>query len=224
MGSIAQHLKENAMTQQNPTSHRGALAGFGLVVAGATLAASTWAAGVKEPGFMFDDRLWREEVAGCGDEWEDEGWFRMTLGDDAVRVTAARPAAREREAAAESIYVHVPGTTLHEGVRLNYLFDRAGLRPTIGQIYEMSMGRTDFSFAVDSSGRGTQYAIEYGGATYTYLLGLPAASTRVHAIVDLDGDRNPDFLVEVGDEFFMLLSSHARPGSNLPSAQLWAAR
>ena len=173
---------------------------------------------------MFDERLWREEVADCGEEGADEGWFRMTVGDDAVRVTAARPPVHEGEAAADAIYVNVPGTMLHEGVRLNYLFDRAGLRPSVGQAYEMTMGRTDFRFTVDSSSQGTQYVIEYGGATYRYLLGLPAAATRVHAVVDLDGDRNPDFLVEVGDEFFMLLSSHAQPGRNLPSAQLWAAR
>jgi hypothetical protein len=54
------------------------------------------------------------------------------------------------------------------------------------------------------------------------MLGLPAAATLVKAVADLDGDGLPDFLVEVGDETYLLLSSQAQPGGNGPSAQLWA--
>ena len=32
----------------------------------------------------------------------------------------------------------------------------------------------------------------------------------------------PDFLVEVGDEVYLLLSTRAVPGTNMPSAQLVA--
>ena len=32
----------------------------------------------------------------------------------------------------------------------------------------------------------------------------------------------PDFLVEVGDELYLLLSTRATPGTNLPSARLVA--
>ncbi len=32
----------------------------------------------------------------------------------------------------------------------------------------------------------------------------------------------PDFLVEVGDELYLLLSTRATPGTNMPSAQLMA--
>ena len=32
----------------------------------------------------------------------------------------------------------------------------------------------------------------------------------------------PDFLVEVGDELVLLLSTRAVPGTNMPSAKLWA--
>jgi hypothetical protein len=54
------------------------------------------------------------------------------------------------------------------------------------------------------------------------MLGLPAAATKVRAVADLDGDGLPDFLVDVGDETYLLLSTHAQPGGNPPSAQLWA--
>ena len=77
---------------------------------------------------------------------------------------------------------------------------------------------------MESGSDGTAYVISYAGETHRYLLGLPAAATQVHAVVDLDGDRLPDFLVEVGGETFLLLSSQAKPGTNLPSAQLWAAK
>lgn len=205
------------------TTPLAALRGIGLAATGAALAASAWAGGGAEPGLMLDERLWREEVVASADGWEEEGWYQLTVAAGSVQVRAARPHCGDAGVAADAMYLHIPGAQLPEGLRVNHAFPGDGLRPVVGRQYSMALGRTDFSFAVDSSAAGTEYVIRYGGATYRYLLGLPAAATRVHAIADLDADHRPDFVVEVGGELFLLLSSQARPGTNLPSAQLWAA-
>lgn len=205
-----------------PASTSAATLRFGAVATGAVLAASAWAAGVPQAGVMFDERLWREEVVAQNEPWAEEGWYELSMAGDAVQVRAARqPRAEEAD---PSMYVHIPGTALREGVRINHLFAQKSLRPRAGQEYRFALGKTPFAFTVESSEQGTAYVISYGGATHRYLLGLPAAATQVHAVADLDGDRQPDFLVEVGGEMFLLLSSQARPGTNLPSAQLWAAK
>ena len=49
---------------------------------------------------------------------------------------------------------------------------------------------------------------------------FPDAHTGVRAVADLDGDQQPDFLVEVDDATFLLLSTHARPGPNVPTAEM----
>jgi hypothetical protein len=203
-------------------STAAALRGFGLVATGAVLAASAWAASASETGVMFDERLWREEVVARNDEWADEGWYELSVAGDAVQVRAARaPRAEEADAA---MYLHLPGTQLTEGLRINHLFAQKSLHPRVGHEYKLALGKTPFAFTVESGSDGTAYVISYAGESHRYLLGLPAAATQVHAVVDLDGDRLPDFLVEVGGETFLLLSSQARPGTNLPSAQLWAAK
>jgi hypothetical protein len=101
-------------------------------------------------------------------------------------------------------------------------FASGELKPKFGAEYSLALGNTAFAFTVQSDRDGTRYEIDYGGSTHTYMLGLPAAATKVKAIADFDGDSLPDFLVEVGDETFLLLSSQAKPGGNRPSAQLWA--
>jgi hypothetical protein len=213
------------MTASNTLdSTSAALRGFGIAAGGAVLAASAWAAGLQESGVMFDDRLWREEVAAPAADGAEEGWYRLSVAADSVQVRAAVPHCCDDAAAGEALYVHVPGTPLMEGLRVNHLFSGAGFRPRVGKDYPLTLGKTAFSFKVESGAEGTQYLIQYMGITHRYLLGLPAAATQVRAIADLDGDRLPDFVVEVGGEVFLLLSSHAREGVNLPSAQLWAAR
>jgi len=209
-------------TSRNPSRSR-ALPAFGLAAAGALLAASAMACGETQQGFMFDESLWRQGVVAAGDEWKDEDWYQVVVDRDAVRVRAAQPREEDAPAGGETLYVNIPGTRLVEGVRVNHLFT-GGLRPEVGARYALALGRTEFAFTVKSDVIGTQYVIEYGGATYNYVLGLPAAATVLHAVADLDGDRNPDFLVEVGEQVFLLLSTHAEPGPNLPSAQYWAAK
>lgn len=196
----------------NPSTIRTrGLARFGLAASGAVLAASAWAAGLNEPGYAF--------AAECG----DESWYELAVSPDGVRVRAARPE-EEGGPSQGALVVHVPGTRLVEGLRVNHLFRHAPLAPEPGRSYQLGLGKTSFAFQVDSVDAGLRYVIRYGGAAHAYVLGVPSAPTRVLAIADLDGDRLPDFLVEVAGEFYLLLSTHASAGTNLPSAQAWAAQ
>jgi len=209
--------KENAMNEQQKISFEPAvraLRGLGI----AAIAGAACMAGAH--GAMLDDGAWRDEIVARGDELSDDGWYELQVTDNAVRVVNAQPRCGET-GSADSLFVHLPRARLLEGLRVNHAF--GGLQPVVGQAYPMTLGKTDFTLRVESSAAGTQYVIRYDGVTYYYLLGLPAAATQVHAIADLDGDRKPDFVVEVGDELYLLLSSQARAGVNLPSAQVWAA-
>jgi len=68
-----------------------------------------------------------------------------------------------------------------------------------------------------------EYAIGYGGQTYNYVLGpFDAGDTSIRLIADLDGDVLPDFVIDVDGATYLLLSTRALPGSNLPTAELLA--
>ena len=211
------------MSRTPESSNASAFRNFGLAAGGAVLAASAWAGGLPEEGLMLDARLWREEIVAQNDDGAEEGWYEITLDGTAVQVRAVKPRCGDDAVPEDAMYLHMPGAQLAEGMRVNHWFAGSEFRPAVGQEYRQALGKTEYSFRVDSSAVGTQYVISYDGVAHNYLLGLPAAATRVHAIADLDGDRKPDFVVEVGDQLFLLLSTHAKPGTNLPSAQLWAA-
>lgn len=201
-----------------------ALPAFGLAAAGAALAASAWATGLREDGLRLDPRLWREEVVASNDDTAEEGWYELTVSAGAVQVRAARPRCADDAVPPDALYVQLPGVALREGLRVNHLFDLAELAPRPGHEYRRALGKTVFSFVVTSAAAGMQVETRYAGMSHRYLLGAPDAAVRVHAASDLDGDRLPDFVVQVGGEVFLLLSTHALAGLNLPSAQLWAAR
>lgn len=207
-----------------PNPAQAAFRNFSLAASGAVLAASAWAAGAAPEGaLMLDGRLFREEIVAPNEDGIDEGWYEIAVTADAVAVRAVAQPHCGDAVKQDAMYLHLPGAPLSEGVRINHGFAAEEFRPVAGQEYRRTLGRTDYSFRVASSPAGTEYVISYDGKAHRYLLGLPAAATRVHAIVDLDGDRRPDFLVQVGDELFLLMSSGAKPGMNLPTAQLWAA-
>ncbi|MBC5765089.1 hypothetical protein [Ramlibacter albus] len=207
------------MTASNTTAFRN----FSLAASGAVLAASAWAAGAAPEGLMLDARLWREEIVAANEEGIEEGWYEIAVTADAVRVRAvAKPRANE-PVRQDAMFLHRPGAALVEGVRINHGFPTEEFRPVVGHRYQRTLGRTEYSFKVWSNAVGTAYVISYDGSDHEYLLGLPAAATKVLAVADLDGDRKPDFVVDVGGEIFLLLSSDAKAGLNLPSAQLWAA-
>jgi hypothetical protein len=208
------------MSTTNTTT---AFRNFSLAASGAVLAASAWAAGAAPEGLMLDARLWREEISAPNADGAEEGWYEIAVRDDAVHVRAVAQPRCGEAVSQNAMYLHRPGAALVEGVRVNHGMPSGALRPVVGQKYTRTLGRTEFGFRVWSNAVGTAYVISYDGEDHEYLLGLPAAATTVHAIADLDGDRKPDFVVEVGGEVFLLLSSDAKAGMNLPSAQLWAA-
>jgi len=215
-------MKEKAMTTPQ-TRYLRALAQLGLLWAGAVLAASAWAAGIREEGYLLESEAWRSEVAGAPSaDWPVDGWYRLSLADRTVDVRKVQPSEPDDADPDNSFYVRVPGTRLKEGSRPKYRFSHLIIHPAIGKQYELMLGRTRFSLLVESDEDGTHYRIGYGGETYHYPLGLPAAATLIHAVADLDADAMPDFMVEVGDELYLLLSTRAAPGTNMPSARMVA--
>jgi hypothetical protein len=222
MDSSQHTMKEKAMTTLQTRCAR-ALIQLALLWAGALLAASAWAAGIHEEGYLLEAQDWRSEVAGApSPDWPVDGWYRLSLADKTVEVRKAQPSNPEDADPDNSFYVRVPGTRLKEGLRPKYRYSHLILQPAIGKQYELMLGKTPYSFTVESDEHGTQFSIGYGGQTYLYPLGLPAAATLVHAVADLDGDAMPDFLVAAGDELVLLLSTRAKPGINMPSARLMA--
>jgi hypothetical protein len=202
-----------------------ALRQWGLLAAASAAAASVWAAGLPEEGYLLDARLWQEEVAaphGSG-SWPADGWFRLTPGAKSVDVRAVTP--KEPAASEEgSLYFRLPGATLKQGTRIQYRHLAAIAEPRRGKQYELALGKTRFGFSYAAGDEGVRYDIAYGGAHYSYrFAGDAGSTTRVRSIADLDGDAQPDFLVDVDDQTYLLLSTQARPGLNLPTAELWAA-
>jgi len=199
-------------------------AGQLAAVAGAALLAATaWASGVQEEGYLLDASLWRSEVAQSrSGHWPEGGWYRLVPGDKAVEVRIADPrkAPPEDDAA---WYVRVPGVALKTGARPLYRMTAAVAQPTPGREYQLMLGRTPYAFTVDDAGGALAYTIRYGGREHTYRLGMPGTPTRVRAIADLDGDAFPDFVVDAGEATYLLLSRPAQPGLNAPTAELWAA-
>lgn len=199
-----------------------ALRELALVAMASLLAASLWAAGIPEESLLLDAEIWQEEMAGAsGAHWPAEGWYRLVPQGGAIEVSAARPGAAG--AAPGALYFRGPGTPLKTGLRIAYR-GTALLQPRLGQDHALNLGATPFTVRVESGVKGMQYAIGYGRQTYTYVLGpFDAVTTSVKAVADLDGDAFPDFLISVGDEaLYLLLSTQARPGANLPTAELWA--
>ena len=200
---------------------------LGLLAAAAGAAASISAAGLPEEGYLLDAQMWRDEVAvnSSSGLWPADGWYRLRLTDKAVDVRAVKPG-QQLDAAADTddaMYLRLPGTTLKQGARNTYRNASAIAQPTLGKQYELTLGKTRFGFSVESGAKGMRYDIAYGGETYSYQLGaFDATETRVQAVADLDGDTRPDFLIDVGDQTFLLLSTQARPGFNPPTVELWA--
>lgn len=196
--------------QMQPATRR-ALARFALVSAAAIAAATVWASNRPEQGVLVDAQTWRDEVvtASTG-PWPADGWYRLVAQDDGVDVRAVKPAARQA-IPADAVYFRLRGTALKTGLRSSERDLEQWGAPQGGR-YSVHVAEVD---------AGVQYAIDYAGHSYTYLLGPRGAQTRIAAVADLDGDGKPDFLVQVcGQALYLLLSSQAQPGANLPTAEL----
>lgn len=197
-----------------------AVAKFALVAAASAAAASLWAQGRPETGLLLDARTWREEVvtASTG-PWPEQGWFRLEPQERAVEVRSVKPGDPDTTVAADALYFRLPGTELRQGRRVGYRYPERLQQPRMGVDHELALAGTRFSLRVGYVAQGIEYTIGYGGETYRYVLGGAGADhTVVRAIADLDGDRQPDFVVDVDDGVYLLLSTQARPGSNGPTA------
>ncbi|HYD75208.1 hypothetical protein [Ramlibacter sp.] len=194
------------------------------LLAAAVIAASTWAAGLQEDGYLLDADLWRSEVAGSGGgHWPVDGWFRLATGERAIEVSTADPQRAVPEAGDEGWYVRIPGVLLRTGERPLYRMTAPVAQPMPDREYQLMFGRTPFGFTVEDGNGALTYTIRYAGTEHLYRLGQPGEPTAIRSIADLDGDGGPDFIVDVGDRTVLLLSGTARPGVNVPSAELWAA-
>lgn len=208
------------MTRQPATTCR-ALRDFALVAAASLAAASIWATGLPEEGYLVDAEMWVGEVADPQNKWPKDGWFQILATEQAVEVRPVQATAVD-DVRPDAFFFRMPGTPLKAGARPAYRYLAAVQHPHLGQEYELAMGRTRFSLRVDAGPRGMVYAIGYGGQAYSYVLGTPqAVYTGLRTVADLDGDARPDFLVQVDDATFLLLSTRAQPGANVPTAQLW---
>ncbi len=158
--------------------------------------------------------------------------FLESIVDQIDRPIASDEVRPER---ANEIYLRVPGTALTEGPLRTVRFRNgtSSIVPELGFRYELALDEREFALTVHNGlraasgapyGSGARYVIEYDGQAYEYLVGEFGWSSRIEAIVDLDGDGRPDFIIHVdgnnsGDEV-VLLSSRARPGRNRATAQL----
>jgi hypothetical protein len=204
----------------NSPSTARALARFALVTAAAIAAASVWAQNRPEQGLLLDAQTWQEEVvtASTG-PWPANGWYRLVPTAQGVEVAAVKPTDRQA-VPADAMFFRLPGTTLKTGVRTSYR-DMEVLRPPrIGRDHELSLGKR-FTLRVEEVDASVRYEIGYGPHTYTYVVGPAGASTSVRAVADLDGDSRPDFVIDVeGLATYLLLSTRARPGLNLPTGEM----
>ena len=124
---------------------------------------------------------------------------------------------------ADALFLRLPGAALKQGTRPAYRYASGLPHPRLGQDYALTFGATQFNLRVDNGAKGMEYAIGYGGQTYSYVLGpFDAGDTSIRLIADLDGDALPDFVVDVDGASYLLLSTRAQPGSNLPTAELLA--
>jgi hypothetical protein len=200
-----------------------ALFRFAAVAAATAAAASIWAQTRAVEGYMLDAETWQQEVNVAGTlPWPADGWWRLVPHDRSIEVRPVKPG-DSGIVPADAIYLRLPGATLKSGTRRAYRHIEVLQQPRLGQDYELTLGTARFSLRVDSGNQGLQYVIGYGGQTYSYVLGAyEAVRSSVRAVADLDGDTHPDFLVDVDDATYLLLSTQAKPGANAPTAELRA--
>jgi hypothetical protein len=151
-----------------------------------------------------------------------DGWYRVTNKDRVLQVQAvAAPVSVPGEEEAEAIdtrYIRVPGARIAEG-RLPAVDLADGvLTPQVDHAYQLALSGTPFTLTV---GNGGIYTVQIGEDSYSFHIdGDMDGESRVLAAADIDSDGKPDFIVQVGDQEVLLLSSRTQPGLNPPAAVL----
>lgn len=210
--------------QTSRSSTARAVFRFALVAAACAAAATLWAQTRPAEGYMVDAHSWRQETGTARPvPIPTDGWWRLAPQDRVIEVRSVKPG-DGGIVPADAIYLRLPGATLKQGARRVYPYMQVLHEPSLGADYELALGKAHFTLRVENVVKGMQYTIGYGGHEYTYVLGpFDAARTHVRSVADLDGDTQPDFLIDVDDARYLLLSTQARPGPNLPTAELWAS-
>lgn len=189
------------------------------------------------------DRIERESVLVPSNSGSQKPAFLRSIVEQIARRESAEgqmnavsdALASQAADAGNIVYLRVPGVIVKPGTSALYLFKNgtSTLRPKLDFRYELRLGSQPFAFTVQNGlrtnsgtvyGDGAQYTIEYDGKTFEYSLGQFGWDSTITAIADIDGDGKPDFIITVGGNNSgyeaVLLSSHAKPGRNLPSASL----
>jgi hypothetical protein len=151
-----------------------------------------------------------------------DGWYRVTNKDRVLQVQAvAAPVSVPGEEEAEAIdtrYIRVPGARIAEGRLPAVAFPGGLLTPQVDHAYQLALGGTPFTLTV---GDGAVYTVQIGEDSYSFHVdGDMDGESRILAAADIDSDGKPDFIVQVGDQEVLLLSSRTQPGLNPPAAVL----
>ncbi len=151
-----------------------------------------------------------------------DGWYRVTSKASGLQVQAvAAPVSVPGEEEAEAIdtrYIRVPGARIAEGRLPTVAFADGVFTPRTDRAYQLALGDKHFTLTVGSGGL---FTVHMGEDSYSFHLdgGLEGDST-ILAAADIDSDGKPDFLLQVGGQEVLLLSSRTQPGLNPPAAVL----
>jgi hypothetical protein len=151
-----------------------------------------------------------------------DGWYRVTSKASGLQVQAvAAPVSVPGEEEAEAIdtrYIRVPGARIAEGRLPTVAFADGVFTPRMDRAYQLALGDRHFTLTVGSGG---VFTVQMGEDSYSFHVdgGLEGDST-ILAAADIDSDGKPDFLLQVGGQEVLLLSSRTQPGLNPPAAVL----
>jgi Ca-activated chloride channel family protein len=235
-----------------PAAAIAMVAVFGLAVATVDDAQAQTRKGKPAPNYLLLPGHYDGDVGSLDaplKDMPDSGWFVLVkdaAGSYLHRIPDAageRPAfLRELERAntensvtlqsalGQLYYVNLPRAALRAGPVVEVPLRRRALVPVNAHSYALALGTTQFSLTVNNGykGRGgAHYVIEQGGNKFEYVLDGFGWDSEVQYAGDIDRDGLPDLVVYVNGNsagtYYVLLSSEAKPGMNVPAAKLTAS-